>query len=86
MAERSGGGRCEQASGGGQALRGLSQAECVAYARLQRLDFLGVQSERSEFGGCVVWNARTVEFNDVSVEGCNVGKNSGECLCTPAGG
>ena len=54
-------------------------------SRLRRLDFLGVQREPSEFGGCVVWNARTAEFNaDTSGVGCNVGGKGGECLCTRA--
>ena len=74
------GGRCEQAEG---ELRGLSQAECVAYARWRKLEFIGVQVERTEFGGCVVWNGRTVEYNaDKSGVGCGLDGNGGACLCT----
>ena len=78
------GGRCEQAEG---ELRGLSQAECVAYARWRKLEFIGVQVERTEFGGCVVWNGRTVEFNaDKSGVGCGLDGNGGACLCTSGTG
>ena len=82
-------GRCEDASRtrrGGTALRGLSQAECVAYARLHGRSFLGVQREPSEFPGCVRWRRADVEFNDVPTRDgratCALGKQRGECLCT----
>ena len=68
-------------------LRGLSQAECVAYARWRKLEFIGVQVERTEFGGCVVWNGRTVEYNaDKSGVGCGLDGNGGACLCTVQSG
>ena len=84
-AMRGGSGRCEDApvGGVGVARRGLTHAECVAYARSRRLEFLGVQREPSEFAGCVAWNGRTVEFNaDKKGSGCNVAGKGGECLCT----
>ena len=75
------------ASLAGERRRGLTQAECVAYARVRGLEFIGSQSERSEFAGCVTWNRRTVEFNDHSAgTGCNVRSKGGECLCTPVVG
>jgi hypothetical protein len=63
--------------------RGLKHTECIAYARRRGLEFIGVQSEASEFGGCVVWNGRSVEFNTAGLNvGCNVRSKGGECLCT----
>ena len=63
-------------------LVGLSQPECVAYARLHSLEYLGTQREPTEFGGCVVWQRRTVEFNEfVGGVGCNVRAKGGECIC-----
>ena len=66
----------------------MTQLECVAYARVRRIPFLGVQSEQSEFGGCVVWEGRNVEFNahkEAALHGCNVGAGRGVCLCVRAG-
>ena len=88
-----------RASGGvaatceGARLRGLTQSECVAYARHRSLGFIGAQSEANEFAGCVVWGGRTVEFNSGPAPGksrrrrddCNVRSKGGECLCTPSG-
>jgi hypothetical protein len=69
--------------GGLPARRGLTQAECIAYARHHRLEFIGAQSEKGEFAGCVVWNRRTVEFNDHSQgTGCNIESKGGQCICT----
>ena len=76
--------RCERRRGH----RPMTQLECVAYARVRRIPFLGVQSEQSEFGGCVVWEGRNVEFNahkEAALNGCNVGAGRGVCLCVRAG-
>jgi len=68
----------------GVRLRGLTLTECTAYARHRSLEFIGVQHELAEFAGCVVWNGRTIEFNDHSRSvGCNVRANHGVCLCVP---
>ena len=65
--------------------RGLTQAECLAYARKRLLSFIGIQREPNEFAGCVVWNERTVEYNEhPKGKGCMVKRNGGACLCTPA--
>ena len=73
--------RCVDA---GPMRRGLTQAECIAYARLHTLDFLGTQHERTEFAGCVVWNGKNAEFNSHEAHhvGCNIGAGGGACLCT----
>ena len=75
--------RCDQPSG---SWRGLTQPECVAYARLHpQMAYLGSQTESGEFGGCVVWERRSIEFNGFrGGVGCNVGAKGGVCLCTPA--
>ena len=35
----------------------------MAYAKASGLEYLGTQRESGEFGGCVRWRGRTVEFN-----------------------
>lgn len=68
---------------GGNRLRMLTLAECVAYARRAKLDFLGSQRELSESPGCIRWATKMVEFNDHSDQGrgCNLG-GKGRCVCT----
>ena len=70
----------------GAGLRPLTQPECVALAKRDRLGFIGVQREPSEFPGCVRWRRADVEFNDVPTRDgratCALGKQRGECLCT----
>ena len=64
-------------------LRLLSMAECIAYARSRRVDFLGSQRELGEFPGCIHWSNNLVEFNahDQQRGGCNLG-GKGKCICT----
>ena len=75
------GGDC--ASRGG---RTLTHAECVAYAKLKGVPFIGSQREAAEFPGCLFWGDNKVEFNAAGKEsdGCRLG-GRGRCLCTTQG-
>lgn len=80
-------GRVRARDAHGPTLRGLTQPECIAYARWRHLEFIGVVRELSEFAGCVIWGGRTVEFNEHATgAGCtaSVLAKGGQCLCTPA--
>ena len=87
---RAGGRRKGRAVADGESCAGaglpLTQPECVALAKRDRLGFIGVQREPSEFPGCVRWRRADVEFNDVPTRDGRatyaLGKQRGECLCT----
>jgi len=67
------------------AMRSLTHAECLAFARRKKMQFIGAHKEPSEFAGCVIWNGRDVEFNDVPLMAhtaqCKVAEHGGRCLC-----
>jgi len=71
--------KCDSSNG----LRLMTLPECVAYSQAKHLTFLGTQTEKSEFPGCIRWANKLVEFNEHTEQrnGCFL-KDKGYCLCT----
>lgn len=63
-------------------LRLLTVEECRAFALQENLSFIGTQSERNEFPGCIRWARGMVEFNDHRYQhlGCQL-QAPGDCIC-----
>ena len=77
----SGGQLCRAARANGKA-RLMSEAECRQFAATAHYHFIGSNTERAEYPGCVVWEDVRVEYNAHTDErgGCRFGTR-GKCAC-----
>ena len=72
-------GACDATRG----LRLLSRDECRRFAAEQKHEYIGSNTEPTEYPGCILWSAQHVEFNEGGTErhGCALPK--GSCVCAP---
>ena len=73
-------GRCRSVSPGRGRL--MTPVECAAHAKAEGLTFIGSNTERAEYPGCIRWESGHVEYNDHSDEagGCALGRTA-RCVC-----